>query len=124
MSYRNKVILFSYFSSQPTLQSSILLSLKDSCNFIFFKVVDYNNYINRTFTRKIPKSIETINAGVRDLKPMNENGLPILMNQFGYVTHEIPIDIKSESLFKRIDAIKECMETSDIVTNFMVWESV
>ncbi|XP_057658161.1 uncharacterized protein LOC130895064 isoform X1 [Diorhabda carinulata] len=73
---------------------------------------------------KIPISIETINAGVRYLKPMNENGLPILMNQFGYVIHEIPIDIKSDSLLRRIDAIKECTKISDIVKNFMIMKTL
>lgn len=69
---------------------------------------------------KIPKSIEAISAGVRDMKKINGNGLPILMNQFGYITYEIPIDIKSESLLKRVDAIKECRDASDPITNFMI----
>ncbi|XP_056632771.1 uncharacterized protein LOC130442573 isoform X1 [Diorhabda sublineata] len=68
----------------------------------------------------IPKTVAAVEAVVQEMVNLNQNGLPELKNQFKFFPFEIPIEIGSDSMLKRLNAIRNYTRSPDSTVIFMM----
>ncbi|XP_028139621.2 uncharacterized protein LOC114333828 [Diabrotica virgifera virgifera] len=68
----------------------------------------------------IPVNLGTFLVSIADLSNMNVNGIPQLKNRFGIVALPLPVDVKSDSMVTRLNAVKEFTRNPEISVPFTI----